>query len=183
MPAWKTYDEATADALKEHFGNPNLATEVVAHPLFEGGDSVVLAPTLQKGAVLVITARKKAAQIIEERPVALEESTPAALDEPQEEPTFGPTTWERTEQGESPLELAETEFQDNSANPGVWDLPSPPPELAGPSVSRQESAQELGRASKQHYVATGFLGLDDYAEDEEELARARRPWWKKIFID
>lgn len=42
--------------------------------------------------------------------------------------------------------------------------------------------KELGEDRPQ-YVATGFLGLDDAPYEEEEDSQAKRPWWKRLFID
>lgn len=36
---------------------------------------------------------------------------------------------------------------------------------------------------ERHYIASGFLGLEESVEDDEDIAREKRPWWKKIFSD
>ena len=36
---------------------------------------------------------------------------------------------------------------------------------------------------ERHYIASGFLGLEESVEDDEDIAREKRPWWKKIFTD
>lgn len=212
-PAWKTFDEQTAIALKNRVNESSVLLQSITEPLFTGGDSVVIAPTLQKGAALVITARRKMmpveveepvhfAPLVEEiaaphasneQPVELDHVAldPAAMEPPPAEAqpvsefTFGPTTWERADAVEIPGELASPERETRSDDPEIWDLPSqaaaeaPTKEIAGEQVQTPASTGW----EEEHYVATGFLGLEDYVEDEQEIARAKRPWWKRIFKD
>ncbi len=226
-PGWKTFDEGTAAALRSHVDEDSVSVDTVTQPLFADGDSVVIAPTLQKGAALVITARKKVAPA----PVAVEDAAPLVppldeiagpevlatlpvepVDEPiltsqeptvieeqeiidgvpkegsRQEPefTFGPTTWERVEETELPGEFTPPEREIRSTDPEIWDLPSqaPPPPLPENIPPAQEGpAATNSEWQEEHYVATGFLGLDDYVEDEQEILRAKRPWWKRIFSD
>ncbi|MGE5113193.1 MAG: hypothetical protein ACM3JB_20205 [Acidobacteriaceae bacterium] len=222
MPAWKTFDENTADALKEHLGDAAVSTVGISGPLFDGSNSVLIAPTLQKGAAFVITARAKQKPAVDARPTpslqiveplppepVIEGEAPVLFapeplpapaleqwveDEPvpaQESPsveseadetadlTFGPTTWERAEVADPvsiPIE-PEGHSEIRSSDPEVWDLPSEaPPQRWTDEIVAPPSEDD-------RHVATGFLGLDDYVEDEEEIARAKRPWWKKIFTD
>lgn len=213
-PAWKTFDESTASALRNRL-ETGVSVESIAQPLFAEGDSVVIAPTLQKGAALVITARRKAAPaIVEEAPhftplieeiaapeVSLSPSIeqpgePAVIPEvvaldppPAEAPppltefTFGPTTWERVDDVDVPAEFAEPVRETRVSDPEIWDLPSKKPE---PSASDevgfdQAPAIPNNQWEEERYVATGFLGLENYVEDDREIARAKRPWWKRIF--
>ena len=215
--AWKTFDESTAAALKERVDEGAVSVESQPRPLFDGGDSVVIAPTLQKGAALVIIARKKTtalavaeppapepvATLVEESPAsegptaAIEESSQTVAEpdfakpEPALEPaaatefTFGPTTWERADEVGPLPEPADSHWEPRSADPEIREVPSQaPPDSWPEAVLLQEPSIETPPESPdRHYVATGFLGLDDYAEDEEEIARTRRPWWKRIFTD
>jgi hypothetical protein len=228
MPAWKTFDDATAAALKEHLGDANLSVETRSRPLFDGGDSVVVAPTLQKGAALVITTRRKpapkrveparpldqpAGEELEKLPeeaelsagqasiggTALDAPVPQAVEVQESEPdgtaelAFGPTTWERAEGLETSPGVDTPDFARPTAStdPEIWDLPSeaPLPNQLGSDKMSSESENhswpiaEPALPPERHYVASGFLGLGDYAEDEEELARQKRPWWKRIFTD
>lgn len=221
MPAWKTFDESTADALKEHLGEAAISTEDVSGPLFDGSNSVLIAPTLQKGAAFVITARAKQKPAGDARPTPLQAlepfppqpviaaeapavytpepvSAPAPTEWVAEEQvpaqesgsveseadetadlTFGPTSWERAEVTD-PVSIPtepEVHSETMSSDPEVWDLPSEaPPQRWTDEIVAPPSEDD-------RHVATGFLGLDDYVEDEEEVARAKRPWWKKIFTD
>ena len=68
-PAWKTLDEPTAAALRDHVEDIGVTVGPLTKPLFADGDSVVIAPTLQKGAALVITARTKATLVKADEPV------------------------------------------------------------------------------------------------------------------
>jgi hypothetical protein len=221
-PAWKTFDEQTAAALKDRIDEASVSVESITQPLFSDGDSVVIAPTLQKGAALVITARRKMAPITVEEPAQFSplieeiaspeilpapdveeiaaseapepvvtpeetaiEATATGTSSPESEFTFGPTTWERVDEVEAPAEFTPIEREIHSTDPEIWDLPSQAP----PSPPIEEVASERTVAPKnaeweeERYVATGFLGLDDYVEDEEEIRRAKRPWWKRIFTD
>lgn len=216
-PAWKTFDEGTAAALKDRLDEGSVLVESGTQPLFADGDSVVIAPTLQKGAALVITARKKApADPVEEEPVqfaplveeiaAPEASTEVAVEveakpvitaeapamespptvaHQDTESTFGPTTWERVDEVEAPPEFTPLERETQSTDPEIWDLPSQaPPRVPIEEVTLEQTAVPTNSEwTEERYVATGFLGLEDYVEDEEEAARAKRPWWKRIFSD
>ena len=220
MPAWKTFDENTADALKEYLGDAAVSTVDISGPLFDGSNSVLIAPTLQKGAAFVITARAKQKSTVDAGPAAqmqtVEPLPPEPVAEPSEvlepEPvpapspaevvsiesagahesvsagseadetadlTFGPTTWERAEVADPVSISIEPEGQSEirSSDPEVWDLPSEAP------PQRWTDELVAPPSEDDHHIATGFLGLDDYVEDEEEVARAKRPWWKKIFTD
>jgi hypothetical protein len=234
--AWKTFDETTAAALKQRVAENAVSVDPQPRPLFDGGDSVVIAPTLQKGAALVIIARKKTttpvieeppapeplativedspaaeeplASVIEQSPEEVAEPAFAATDtgadftaanpepkvqlestvSPPDEFTFGPTTWERADEVEPLPEPSESRWESRSTDPGIWDIPSqapsqPWPEESQPQEPSFENAPTFEESRGGHYVASGFLGLDDYAEDEEEIARAKRPWWKRIFTD
>lgn len=218
MPAWKTFDAGTATALRERLDETNVSVESITRPLFADGDSVVLAPTLQKDAALVIISRRKVAPVITEEPVqfaplieeiaadvsptapleiaapvvseagviqtpAIEEDRESARQEP--EFTFGPTTWERVDEVASPTEFVPQEPDTRSTDPEIWDLPSqaPPPGSIDDIAPRQTPVATNNEWAEERYVASGFLGLDDYVEDEEEVARAKRPWWKRIFSD
>lgn len=228
MPAWKTFDARTAAALKERIEETEVSLETISQPLFAGGDSVVIAPTLQKGAALVITARRKLAPVIVEAPVQLapltveeipapeasivpevEEIAVSEVPEPVASPevthseeaaigteqtealpsesdfTFGPTTWERVDEVESPTEFMRAERETHSTDPEIWDLPSqaPPGGEAEEVSAEQTPVATNSQWEEEHYVATGFLGLEDYVENEEEALRAKRPWWKRIFSD
>lgn len=213
-PDWKTFDETTAAALKEHVENSGVSMGNLSEPLFADGDTVVVAPTLQKGAALVITARKKATAAPAEEPVhyspLVEEiaeptvpgTIPIVVDvlpepidgEPEislppteifdnvPEPTFGPTTWERVDEVETPTEFTEPQHETRSVDPAVWDLPTQaPPQPAPVEVSQGENPVPNSDWAEERFVATGFLGLEDYVEDEEEILKAKRPWWKRIF--
>lgn len=215
-PAWKTFDEHTATALKGRVDEGSVLVESITQPLFTGGDSVVIAPTLQKGAALVIIARRKMAPVDVEEPVQFAplieeiavpqpsneppvELAPEPIEAPEREVTepppaeahpapdfaFGPTTWERVDEAEIPAEFASPERETRGADPQIWDLPSQAP-AQGPAqevVQEQSQSPASTRWEEEHYVATGFLGLGDYREDEQEIARAKRPWWKRIFSD
>jgi hypothetical protein len=214
-PDWKTFDETTAAALRDRIENSGVSVGNLTKPLFADGDTVVIAPTLQKGAALVITARKKAtvpaeepvhySPLVEEiaEPTApgtipvIVDALPTSMDtEPEVAlpltetvdkepgPTFGPTTWERVGEVETPTEFAELQHETRSIDPEVWDLPSqaapqPPPV----DVTPQENQAPNSDWAEERFVATGFLGLEDYVEDEEEILKAKRPWWKRIFSD
>jgi hypothetical protein len=114
-----------------------------------------------------------------------------------EDDFFGPTTWERIESAElealpeDPL-VFESEL---SAAPRFEPTIEPP---EAPRVQAPEPGSPINRPATQlpaapvesprppaerHYVATGFLGLDETVEDEEDIAREKRPWWKKMFLD
>ncbi len=216
MPGWKTFDAHTAAALRERIEEPEVSVETISRPLFADEDSVVIAPTLQKGAALVITARKKAAPAAVEEPAhfaplieeiaAPETPSPAAVelapeplvtpepvieadiaDTPREDSefNFGPTTWERVDEVDTLAEYSVAQRDARSTDPEIWDLPSE----AAPQTPVKEVVSETPAIpanpqwGEERYVATGFLGLDDYVEDEQEIARARRPWWKRIFAD
>jgi len=216
MPAWKTFDESTAAALKDQVGATSVTVETISQPLFADGDSIVIAPTLQKGAALVITARKKLMPADLQEPaqfpplieaIAAPEASRALsvefahqpvaspeeelIERPQpdvtaeSEFTFGPTTWERADEPETTVELNPPEQETRSTDPEIWDLLSQAP-LQPPSESaiREQTPVEANNEwEEERYVATGFLGLEDYVEDEQEISRAKRPWWKRIFSD
>jgi hypothetical protein len=212
-PDWKTFDETTAAAIKDRVANSGVSVGSLSKPLFVDGDTVVIAPTLQKGAALVITARKKATAAAEEpvhySPLVEEIGEPAvptaipvvgdAIPEPvdaepevafplpetienEPEPTFGPTTWERVDEVETPTELIQPQHETRSIDPEVWDLPSQAPlEPSRVEVSPEENQVPNSDWAEERFVATGFLGLEDYVEDEEEILKTKRPWWKRIF--
>lgn len=215
--AWKTFDERTATALKYLVVEGSVSVEGITGPLFADGDSVVIAPTLQKGAALVITARRKASSVTVEEPAqfsplieeiaAPEASTtafvaltpepvvtpeqtvadPRPTDSPRHESevTFGPTTWERADEVELPTNFASLERDTLSTDPEIWDLPSQAPSISATEqvTSKQTPVAANSGWEEERYVATGFLGLEDYVEDEQEILRAKRPWWKRIFSD
>lgn len=216
MPAWKTFDESTAAALKDQVGATSVTVETISQPLFADGDTVVVAPTLQKGAALVITARKKLTPAKLDEPaqfsplieaIAVPEATrdltvefaPKPVVSPEEELierpqpdvtaesefTFGPTTWERADEPESPVEFNPPEQETRSTDPEIWDLPShaPPQPLSKSNIREEIPVEANNEWEEERYVATGFLGLEDYVEDEQEILRAKRPWWKRIFSD
>ncbi|MDT8069733.1 MAG: hypothetical protein ROO76_16345 [Terriglobia bacterium] len=234
MPAWKTFDDQTATALKQRLDENDVSIQALSQPLFEHRDSVVVAPTLQKGAALVITARRKtpvsAVPVLEPTadanpmiesvrpepaPPESESSLPpvaesvipiqhqAQLKETESAPSteqspaefiFGPTTWERPEIFEPVPTESRVEHETSGTDPALWDIPSeaiPQPdgniETEIPWHDAIQSEPPVIETSPvwddDRHVATGFLGLDDYVEDEEEVARSKRPWWKKIFSD
>lgn len=215
-PGWKTFDETTADALKDRAEDGGVSVGPLTKPLFADGDTVVVAPTLQKGAALVITARKKATSTPADEPVhysplveeiaeptvpgvnpAVIDAMAEAIDEEPEinvpltatpdeepEPTFGPTTWERVDEVEPPTEFTQPAHETSSIDPEIWDLPSQaPPQPAPAEASTQGNPAPNSDWAEERFVATGFLGLEDYVEDEEEILKAKRPWWKRIFTD
>jgi hypothetical protein len=107
---------------------------------------------------------------------------PAAPAYQEPEPTFGPTTWERVDEIEAPVEFTEPQRETRSIEPEVWDLPSQaPPQPAPAKLSPEENRVPNSDWAEERFVATGFLGLEDYVEDEEEILKAKRPWWKRIF--
>jgi hypothetical protein len=220
--AWKTFDDSTAAALKERVDEGAVSVESQPRPLFDDGDSVVIAPTLQKGAALVIIARRKTTALAVEEPPASEpvattieespglealhtseiEESSQTIAEPDfamvdpdipleptvnsaTEFTFGPTTWERADEAEPLPEPSDLHWESRSTDPGVWEIPSQGPPKSWPEevLPRVPSPETKFESTDRHYVATGFLGLDDYAEDDEEIARTKRPWWKRIFTD
>ncbi len=215
-PAWKTFDEQTAAALRGHVDEGTVSVENSTQPLFADGDSVVIAPTLQKGAALVITARKKMAPVTVEEPAQFAplieeiaapeastkvpaEFTPESVPPPEapieprpteaaqqeSEFTFGPTTWERVDEVQAPAEFMPIERETRSTDPEIWDLPlQAPPRPPAEDVAPEPIPVATNREwEEERYVATGFLGLGDYVEDEQEILRAKRPWWKRIFSD
>ncbi len=217
-PDWKTFDEPTAEALKSRIDDGGVSVGALTKPLFDDGDTVVIAPTLQKGAALVITARKKTTATPVEQPVhyspLVEEIAaptvagtiaaeievvpqPTDIDKGSEvavpligtfdkepEPTFGPTTWERADEVDTPTEFAQSQPETRGSDPEVWDLPSQaPPQPATVEGSPEEDQRPTSDWAEERFVATGFLGLEDYVEDDEEILRAKRPWWKRIFSD
>ena len=211
-PDWKTFDETTAAALKDRVENSGVSVSTLTKPLFADGDTVVIAPTLQKGAALVITARKMTTPVPTDEPVhysALVEeiaepsapgTIPVVLDvvpEPMDkepevaetsdkepEPTFGPTTWAQADEVETPAESTQSQHEPHGVDPEVWDSPTQaPPQPATVEVSPEENQVPGSDWAEERFVATGFLGLEDYVEDEEEVLKAKRPWWKRIFSD
>jgi len=52
-----------------------------------------------------------------------------------------------------------------------------PPLASTPETSATPPQRE------RHYIASGFLGLEESVEDDDDIAREKRPWWKKIFSD
>lgn len=61
---------------------------------------------------------------------------------------------------------------------------------AAPVPASELEASELNvpvnkevRDDRPRYIATGFLGLDDAPYEEEEDSQAKKPWWKRLFID
>jgi hypothetical protein len=121
---------------------------------------------------------------------------PVVQDESEEE-FFGPTSWERMEDSSLPEQEAKFPAATDSADeevvgnfePTASLEIAPDAQVAAPPYGedfaiREEAAPPVQKvASERHYVATGFLGLDETVEDEEDLAREKRPWWKKIFLD
>ncbi len=126
------------------------------------------------------------------------DSTYTVEEEAPEEEFFGPTSWERVESAEAQLEPApasEIPVRDeldstSHATPDLTGVPSLPESFTNASYANPNpvtkappAATQTPAAPERRYVATGFLGLDETVEDEEDLAREKRPWWKKLFID
>jgi hypothetical protein len=120
----------------------------------------------------------------------------AVKGEPEEE-FFGPTTWERMEASDLPELGDKFPAATDSADQAVVEnfaIATPqgtatdaqvetPPNVEGRAAREETPPPAQKVASERHYVATGFLGLDETVEDEEDLAREKRPWWKKLFLD
>lgn len=121
----------------------------------------------------------------------IEEASPELVSSEVEDDFFGPTSWDRLEieipveephsgnftpaQQESSFELAQVAPVYHAPEPdetASFELPPVPEQTTPPPAAREK-----------HYVATGFLGLDETVEDEEDLAREKRPWWKRLFLD
>ena len=127
---------------------------------------------------------------------ALESTYTIERQEPEEE-FFGPTTWERVESAEaelepaSPSELPTRDELDSTsyAAPDLTGVPSLPEPVTNAPVAKPAPVPKAPAATQtptlpeRRYVATGFLGLDETFEDEEDVAREKRPWWKRLFID
>jgi hypothetical protein len=210
MPIWKVYDEETASELKSRIsGNPEVLVEE-RPAVLDARDAVILTPTAHKGVTMLITVRRKPETISEQLPAfetapsvePIEEPAPAQwVDETPsmsatEEEFFGPTTWERVEQQDpadfafESREVAEQiseEYVEPEMAPEEAVEPDYAPPISYTEVVEPEPIQQIAPPVKEtrerHYVATGFLGLDETVEDDEDLARAKRPWWKKLFVD
>jgi len=209
MPTWKVYDEETASELKSRIsGNPEVSVEE-RPAVLDARDAVILAPTAHKGVTMLITVRRKP-ETVSQQPPAFNTAQPT---EPIEEPTqvqwveetppmraseeefFGPTTWERVEQ-QDPADFA-FESREVAEQTSVKVEPeaarieavehSFAPRVNYTEIIGPESIQQIAPPAKEtrerHYIATGFLGLDETVEDDEDLARAKRPWWKRLFVD
>jgi len=121
----------------------------------------------------------------------------SAMEETTEEDFFGPTTWERIENAEielPPLVSPETSRaereQEVAPAPDLTGIPSLPEPVTNVPYVNSKATEELPSAPpapkpapERQYIATGFLGLDETVEDDEDRAREKRPWWKKLFID
>jgi hypothetical protein len=210
MPAWKVYDEETAAELKSRLPENSAVSVETRAALLDGENTVILVPTAHKGVTMLITARRKPASTLEQRPIIHDElpslaesssqSTTAVSPDADVEDFFGPTTWERIEHSELeavPFEPIETVTQDKepetvfeNSSPRV-ETPAPvstpvyEPEQLEPEPIVEVSAQPVPpkNVRERHYIATGFLGLEESVEDDEDIAREKRPWWKKLFID
>ncbi len=193
MPGWRVQDETTAAMLATHVGSQDIS--VVEEPRIDlQGGAVVLAPTRHEGTVLLITATPRSVKYSAPAPEVMN-VTPNRTDvlfeteasEP-EETYFGPTNWDRTQ------EIDTLPVFDNPSVPAEASEPilrneetlqvSPPASVPSDPVPTLEAVPALPpKVHERQYVATGFLGLEDSAEDDEDLARDKRPWWKRIFTD
>lgn len=208
MTAWKVFDEETASELRSRVSaDPEILREGGACGL-DGGDAVILAPTAHKGVTMLITARRKMATATERLPAfealpAIQprgETAPVAVPEEAAsrgetgEEFFGPTTWERLEHSDladhayestEAIEQVGKEYREISRieTAGPTDHPSHYAEVAQPEPIQQIAPPLPTETHRRHYVATGFLGLDETLEDDEDLVREKRPWWKKLFLD
>lgn len=197
MPGWRVKDEATAATLATHIGENEISVVTEPGTKLNGG-AVILAPTRHDGTVLLITARPRplvhesrsfADPVVtptQATPVATEIETEETESYP-EETYFGPTSWDRAEQIESlPVfenSLAPVESVPPLEAESVLQVPTEPPITHEPAPTLDPMPVLPPKSRDRHYVATGFLGLEDSTEDDEDLARDKRPWWKKIFSD
>lgn len=160
-------------------------------PLFVDDQPPVPEPTSADAAFTETKASIYEPPVIAE---AVGSISPEVADEPEEE-FFGPTTWERIDNPEGevnfpvhsglPAPSEREELTTATADlTGVPSLPEPSPVETRVNTAPEAVLPPTPKITpERHYVATGFLGLDETVEDEEDLAREKRPWWKKLFID
>jgi hypothetical protein len=108
-------------------------------------------------------------------------SEPAAMIEPVED--FYRPPMSRT-----------TEFRDDQAVQPVASVSEERPIVTRPEIVAPAPRSEKQLATspdmppksptaERHYIASGFLGLEESVEDDDDRARETRPWWKRMFID
>jgi hypothetical protein len=200
MPAWKTLDETTAAEIKSRIpGEPAVYLDPKSLVL-DGNDAVLLAPTSHRGITMLITVRRKleSASSVADTPAPaavseivdppIEAEPPVATPEPvisneTSDEFFGPTSWRAIEQfpDEDFSTLPESEPVASEAAAEIAPVENAPV-TPKPQVA-QHAPAPTSRTPERHYVATGFLGLDEVVEDDEDLARQQRPWWKRMFLD
>jgi hypothetical protein len=153
-------------------------------------------PSFEQPAQLALERIEAFAPVKETAPPP-PEVVPTPVSEETEDEFFGPTTWERIETSEIEPGLPDPpdtvvptvgedetpELEQRSVSPVQVDEALSLKERATPEPVEETTSPARTKTPGRHSVATGFLGLDETTEDDEDLAREKRPWWKKLFID
>lgn len=201
MAAWRTFDESTAKELRKHVWDGEIEALQSPGLLFQEQSSIVVVPSAKKGVALVITGRRRAAHaieapsVVEPQAVAKEDSEFQIAPETWDAPAFDLASEAPPAESESPFSQTDSSELKATVEPEIVERCAEEPLIEVPKIPEFEETapaesapgpqiEEAPEAEREdHYVATGFLGLVDRVEDEEEAEREKRPWWKRIFSD